>query len=126
MRQKRCRKKKSRERDRKRRQIKGNLETQWRGCGEKGKQTEGKWRKVIPPMSVFCFLDLTQPQAVHIPRPSRYWNLQLERACLLIKHMWTCRGMGRDRVLRTASLCIQAHTCMRRNNSIQMQVQCSC
>lgn len=28
--------------------------------------------------------------------------------CLLIKHMWTCRGMGRDRGLRTASLCMPA------------------
>lgn len=66
--------------------------------------------EVDAPSSVSC--DLSRPRAVCIPGLARRWNLQSDGPCLLIKHMWTCRGMGKDGGLRTASLslCIQAHT----------------
>lgn len=60
---------------------------------KKRKQTE-----VIPSVPVFCFLRSASTSGPSVPPGQhRRWNLQFSRqACLLIKHMWTCRGMGRD------------------------------
>lgn len=57
-----------------------------------------KQREVIPSVPVFCFLRSASTSGPSVsPGQHRRWNLQFSRqACLLIKHMWTCRGMGRD------------------------------
>lgn len=56
---------------------------------------------------LFPAIVLSQPRAEHIPQASPPLEFTVQWAGLLIKHMWTCRGMGRDGVLRTASLCIR-------------------
>lgn len=50
----------------------------------------------------------SRPGGCEYPQASPPLEFTVLWAGLLIKHMWTCRGMGRDRGLRTASLCAPA------------------
>lgn len=102
------------------RQVQRETESKRRIKKEEELQTDmqtdtRKRREVIPPMPVFCFLWSVATSGCAYPQASPLLEFTVWWACLLIKHMWTCRGMRRDKVLRTASLYIQAHTCMHRN-----------
>ena len=70
-------------------------------------------------MPVFCLLLSVTTSGRAYPRAGPLLEFTVQWACLLIKHMWTCRGMGRDSILRTASL-RTAHTCMQRSDLIHV------
>lgn len=101
--------------------TKENPEIHRGGDVRRHKEKREDKREVISPMSVFFFLWSFSTSGCAYPQASPPLEFTVLWACLLIKHMWTCRGMGRDRGLRTASLCIPAHihTCRGTNPFIR-------